>query len=936
VNNQEPTSLFANSQGQILSSHGAGVAKRAVEIFDSLVGTCEIPVEKEIRLRTRLRCFVFWAGIFHDVGKADKSFQTFIKSKIQQQSQSEASDGPDAQAYQKKDGTIPFHNEISWAVIKTLQNCYFKKSDDLETPPTGLIPELLLQETGSNKPLQRRSKKFEDLILPAVYWHHKLNASDKDPKSPRFPTLRSLHNALSDAYPEEGLIALMKSAQQVINGSLSRLGLTLESVLLSTEQIEDKIAHFIDQGVGTPLFSPTAEQGWKPNSEDWLRLRANSWQQKLVLHILVEADRQISSISAQHLENFLDKKWSFETEQNHNSPKALHSNIDHRSKEQFEIASLLSQSALGVCAADPGSGKTTIALLAHFISSSKKPSKLYIALPQQQQIEGLFRTIQKDLKRLDFEGLSIEGVYAGVRQHTTDNVSDGILNSEINLLTLDRLFSPSYSWRHDELITILKSNIVLDEFHAVSYISNMLPVFFDLVAMKRFCRGGGFLLCLSGTPNPALLKLAQLPQAEASSSQSEVYVPRTRLSPVHNEPSHFHVVHPSDDNESGCQNLITKTDIEDDSLVAHLKRKDAQQHFINLAESSKSVSLIHSLFIPQHRKEKIEFILDKYGKPGAADGIVVSAKLLNASFDLNFKHLHNVLHSADYDCQILARKNRHGGKANGNVFLYQTSKKSKGDRGFFNDESFGFLGHHAAWNDHVSNVIGKSSKALSHREAMLKLYDEFWTVECTNAFSSELFTSALEAQTYLSDNWFPVRSKNSADSGRKNTQKSGGNNPGFRGSSLLCTAVEVNEKRQTVNQLIEGDLLPESLEYYVKRLKITTRKLAMKSTKGSFLNLNGVFDFTKHSASFDVDGFSLGRSERKPLIWSHVTETSSGKTEIENREFTPRYYHHALGLVESDLLDNFLKIIVKMSLEQCLKSYSGKHRPNAPPVNLLG
>lgn len=982
--------FLANSKRQRLEVHLAGVAIRVLEIFDSL---CPEKISKDEvdstglnhdvmrKQRARLRSFVFWAGLLHDLGKVDSTFQDFLKSKfrVQTEVESEESAFPDAEYDRRKltgnrrEFVGPFHNELSWLILNSIEKKLFSEGEGGQEA-TGLVVSIsrVLGAQEHDFCFRRSSKKvdaheaeskrpFRDYVMMPVYWHHPLNSSENDRRKPRFENVGKLLGAFGS---EEGradtLLSLLTNARKILLLALEAVkankrfanigtGINLEQVeqllddprsgLNSLEDLEEHAAPFF-----YPATLPGAglsNEGQNPNVE-WRRTRKVSWQQKLVLHLLVEADRQISQLSPEILSSYLnggDIKFSIQNPLNVLPPLNIHeSQQNERAKAQYSVASRLAKSRISVCAADPGAGKTAIALMTHALSANTNDlnsfRRLFIALPQQQQIDGLYSTILKDMRRLSFSGITVEGVYNGQRQYPVQESEEAkslgprLLEADIVLLTIDRLLSPSFSWRQDEVMALLNGNVVFDEFHAISYIDRAIPAFLDFIEMKKFCHGGGFLLCLSGTPNPALLRIANLPEAGLPG-----FVGRTELPPVHDETSKFHVVQ-SQEGQDASVTLSSKTDLPDDTLVAHLKLIDSQRHFVLLSKHIQKCMLVHSAFTDHRRKKLVSEVLCSYGSRQSSKGIVVSAKMLNASFDLNFKNLHNIVHTADFDCQILARKNRHGGKPNGSVFFYLTGESNRGDRSIFSENKFGYLEHHKTWNEHIKEVLGNEPKDLSHRDAMVSLYDDFWNQQSNLlGFLRPLLQATIDGQNYLHEYWIPTRQ---SKANRNQTMQGDLCNPSsanFRGSSLCATAIRIDDLHRCLTQLTGVDLLSEGSPHYQDLLREKTLSIVSNSTNQSRVNANG-FTFHKSIFKHAAGKYILGRSAELPLIWS-IIGIQVGATEENTNFIASKYYHDEIGLADAAIVEDFLLARTDMKLAACIQTFNNPSRASAPEENLF-
>lgn len=105
--------MLANSEGQKLIEHSIAVSDMAVSMAES-IGVNDSELLNEIKN----------AGMFHDIGKASKDFQRYIKRKIKNETDDEES-------------SIILHHELSWAFL-----------------------------------VQKLCSCRHNLMLSAIYWHH--------------------------------------------------------------------------------------------------------------------------------------------------------------------------------------------------------------------------------------------------------------------------------------------------------------------------------------------------------------------------------------------------------------------------------------------------------------------------------------------------------------------------------------------------------------------------------------------------------------------------------------------------------------------------------------------------------------------------------------------------------------------------------------------
>lgn len=124
--------LYANSQKQSLAYHSLAVAQIAFQIFHDL-DISEDDYERSpletFSSRKKIADQIFFAGFFHDLGKADKNFQQFLSQNTTTEFAGDSSsyiypiDGvhfEEQSSKKEKEHKFSFlmyprHNEISWA-----------------------------------------------------------------------------------------------------------------------------------------------------------------------------------------------------------------------------------------------------------------------------------------------------------------------------------------------------------------------------------------------------------------------------------------------------------------------------------------------------------------------------------------------------------------------------------------------------------------------------------------------------------------------------------------------------------------------------------------------------------------------------------------------------------------------------------------------------
>ncbi|CAO1296095.1 unnamed protein product, partial [Diamesa hyperborea] len=359
---------------------------------------------------------------------------------------------------------------------------------------------------------------------------------------------------------------------------------------------------------------------------------------------------------------------------------------DIRSKEQIDLSKKIAEHKMTICSVDPGAGKTSIALYWHLLNYQKNPCKLIFALPKQVQVTGVFETISRDLERicLNNSDISIEGVFSGKRQYVS-NVSDGsnLLSSDINIMVFDRLLSPCYERKQfGEFISALRSNLVLDEFHEFCWLYSMIEPLKEIIKIRKWINNGAKTLFLSGTPDPSLIRILF---GDDSSDNKIMIFPRDSLSPMNTNKSYLVLKDTFPDN------------IPQDSLVSFNTVANSQEYMLN--KDLSNILHVHSKFTESDKKEKIYEILSEHSE-NCSDKITVTAKILQSSFNLNYKNGFLVCSHPNTDAQTWGRINRFDNKYNGYIIMILESEFS-----IFDDNKLGHKSINKRWEEFLKSNI---------------------------------------------------------------------------------------------------------------------------------------------------------------------------------------------------------------------------------------
>jgi CRISPR-associated endonuclease/helicase Cas3 len=488
-----------------------------------------------------------------------------------------------------------------------------------------------------------------DLVEHAIYWHH-----------PKFRR-------------DEELDA---------NAILADVDLDAAKELLIELGFESKLISANVSGIKPPHMY------FAYNNDEALQARKN-----IILNCLIEADREISKISAADLDSYLVGEYFFESK----TPEVRQRNIidvSKRTSAQISLAERMSKHAVSVLGADPGAGKTSVALLfKHFCNNS---NKLIIALPKRSQVDGLINTLDSDYNRLFDDKTTFQSVHSGRIQFNSDDLLDN-LGADINVLIIDRLVSAAY--RRDlfnEYLTIIKSDLIFDEFHELLGIPMMLPLLKVLMITRGWAKEESRpkTLFMSGTPDKTVsnVLLSQVGYEMFSRNELPEVHTNTKTFSYRNERTHAN-----------------------ETIYSFNTQEEAQ---IFYQDNKENKMLVHSGYTDNDRLKKITNLFNKAGKTAELNNeSVVTARLLESSFDISFKHEQLTVAHPNTVAQFLGRGDRFGNKGGGTVNFCPESRPKV----WVGYEKIG-----RAFDLHLQNLL-KTDKVWTHRQAVIEIWENFWT-----------------------------------------------------------------------------------------------------------------------------------------------------------------------------------------------------------------
>ena len=828
VSDNENT-LLANTKGQTLKEHSIAVALYGRLLLKSL--KFKDNIEKEIN-----ECLIY-SSLLHDIGKVSPSFQKYIKKA----EDNNLEDMPmDAETSRPKNFEGPFHNEISWAYTANF--------------------------------IDFNNHSIKDAIRHSVYWHHPANWSDKDNKL-HFENSQILFEKVKEKLKEDVptlLCDIHRFVDDLFNTFYTDYFKNFERSVCLKEPNEDNI-----EAIQYPDFF----------SHKIDRVVCNAKKQ-LCLNLLLEADRAVSSWQLKKLKSFLNSWKTYEVPTYRRDKFSIEENLEEneKSKEQYDLANEMADKKLSVCGVDPAGGKTSISLYWWHKCNNEYP--LIIALPRQNQVTGLFKSLESDRERVyGNKKINIEAVFNGQRQDCNWEPKDtyDLLISDINILVFDRFLSPYYKRKQSsEFLKMLKSHLILDEFHEFNSLPKMIPSLKEVLTIRSWLQSGVKTLMLSGTPEPSLLKLLCVEERNVFK--------REKLSP-RNEHKFKMVIKE--------KSLEEKQEFYPDCLYSFLRVETCQKIFSQFFKKNKDkIKMIHSYFTFFDKKELLEKILSEHGKAQEAvisDKSVITSKMLQSSYNLSFKKAVLELSQPYMDCQTAGRINRFGNKPEAEMHFFYNGETEK----FFDKKRADFKEIHKKWKEHILSFIKEKKKQVVSIRDLMNSYDKFWNNNENTNESLKILQEQQKKAIEELNRYIPKRF-----SARKN-KKTSSINSLFRGDSYLLSACVVDDKGQPIDQLYDDNLLNESRKWFINNIKSGLQiilKTNSNCEKANTVNSDKKFEYNKYIKSF---GFKAER----PLLCSHINAEidrclSKNLRDKDNNSTNHKVYHKKFGLVQKDLLKN--------------------------------
>ena len=678
--------LYANSKKQSLAHHNAMVGLVAQKL-----------IQDTYKSKQAWSQAALLAGMLHDIGKADANFQTWILSSeapdIETQDGSHMPESKATKGFSFND--YPRHNEVSWALIAS----YFD-----ETPLKRIF-------------LQGNSHLWE-CVKHSVFWHH---------AKPIREDMTAFRNRSEIMKPLEG----GKVLRDTVLSSLLADTFTLAGVTFKEEAL---LADSVEREESIPDFKKAFGEIDATNSTSVRGAVTYEAMRSAVRSAVVSADRLVSALSAEELAQWLElyaengslplprETAAAETADNalvHAQIQAMLEAFERdygassRNAEQSAAAAALSTNQVAVLQGPAGCGKTKIML--EYIAQQPEGMRTFIFVPRTAIGQELFRELVNEYG----VNASVELLTSDLRQiarnksvSTTTPAEE--LTAQIVITTIDQLCAIALSHRRIDLLTeIMRSTMIVDEFHELFDIPAIVLMFLETMSL-RFCTEKGGTLLVSATPNPFFLdRISELDtRSSAPLTACVTTVPSFNLEPLFVEFDSYDPKagpHPFD-------GIRTPGDI----AVSNTATRAQRSAFAAL-DAEASVLCFHSKFTPDDKKYVLAEVMNCFGKRSFhEERILFSGPIVQASLNITCRTLHTEATHAENWLQRLGRVNRFASFGQGTLKVYDCIEK--GTAGKADKALLSRLSQHNRTQAWISFCY---ERALNRKTTLKELYEAY-------------------------------------------------------------------------------------------------------------------------------------------------------------------------------------------------------------------
>ena len=607
INMQE---IYANTKKQPLSQHLFSVGVVAKEMI------------KTFSADEKLHQAALISGYWHDLGKLEIQFQSWLSKELKKKT---------VNTDLKEDGVhIEGSGDFSWDKYPT--------HNEVST----LLFQLMSDDNSFSKPVI-------EYIKHSIFWHHA--------KPIRKDEITKLEQ-IQDRVGSKELSKLIGISKELI-AQLNKIN----SDYFDIDETSIKIKELVDfDDIYNESVPAYKNYNVSENLEGFNRQIKDNAYKNLIRTAVVSADRIVSSLSAEELQQAIDNQELEKlTEKILVQERGLQVKIKacldgfeqrypdgERNKQQKDAAEELAEEdiSVGVLNGPAGCGKTKIALEWALNVSAKKI--LWIC-PRVQICQGLY----EDLTSAEYlPNAKIEihtGEYKKISNIDKEELEEkDYFTGDIVITTIDQIINSITTHRQiSTLALFMSSTVVFDEFHEYIPMAGFNILFAELIECKKLQQDEDTLpntLLVSATPNyyfvNDFLKLGDI----------------TGIDSFNDKPYSIEFIDYDESLESQNNPLYTMQ--KENTFVISNTAITAQKSFID-NQSKENGILTHSKFTPKDRADIFERVLSSFKENGTHDyDVLRSGPVIQAALNISCKNMVSEMTNAENFLQRLGRLNR--------------------------------------------------------------------------------------------------------------------------------------------------------------------------------------------------------------------------------------------------------------------------------------